>query len=135
MDVFKNYAIYVMTPPAVAWALYEGSNLPGYIRTLQKDYPQCYKSNENRVMLFIITWIILTVTMIPVQAWFKGYFEKIVSKKKFPEGSKQRRVKTETLAERAYRLFIYLTFTVTGYLIMKEGPYLHSLLFGTVDNA
>jgi hypothetical protein len=73
--------------------------------------------------------------MIPVQTYFKGYFEKIVSKKKFPEGSKQRRVKTETLAERAYRLFIYLTFTVTGYLIMKEGPYLHSLLFGTVDNA
>jgi hypothetical protein len=73
--------------------------------------------------------------MIPVQTWFKGFFEKIVSTKKFPEGSKQRRVKTATLAERIYRLFIYLTFTVMGYLIMKEGPYLHSLLFGSADNA
>jgi hypothetical protein len=49
---------------------------------------------------------------------------------KFPEGSEVRNEKSEIMAERVFKLAIYLFTTVVTLKAMLEGGYLHKYLLG-----
>jgi hypothetical protein len=58
-------------------------------------------------------------------------YERVVPTKKFPIGSKERRVKVNMMAERTFRLFVYSAFTGVGFWQMRQSGFLHTLLGGT----
>jgi very-long-chain ceramide synthase len=78
--------------------------------------------------------LLLAVLQFPIQAASRSHFERALPVSKFPKGSKERRVKVQMMAERMYRLFLYLAFTLLGLWILKQGNFLHRYLLGSESN-
>lgn len=55
-------------------------------------------------------------------------------KDKFPKDSKLRSDKAEIMAERVYKMAIYVLTTVVMFYLMKVGGYLHYYLLGDQSN-
>jgi hypothetical protein len=126
----KDMLLYGLSVPAAIYAVYEGTNVVGYIGTLKDQHSECYKPNPNRVELFFGTMIALTLLSFPIQAAARGFYDRQLPESKFPKGSKSRRVKAEMMAERTFRLFIYIAVTLLGLWIMKQSTFLHKYLLG-----
>ena len=69
-----------------------------------------------------------------MQAAARALFEHTISTVKFEAGSVNRKVKVEILAERFYRLFLYIAFTLTGLWILRQSDFLHQFLLGSESN-
>ena len=78
--------------------------------------------------------ILLALLQIPVQAVTRSHFESVLSEHKFPKGSPERANKAKMMAERIYRFFLYLGFTLFGLWILKQGSFLHRYLLGNSTN-
>jgi hypothetical protein len=74
--------------------------------------------------------VMLAVLQIPIQAAARSYFERALPDIKFPKGSKERKNKAQMMAERMFRFFLYLSFTLLGLWIMKQGTFLHRYILG-----
>jgi len=130
----KDILLYGLCVPSGLYALYEGSNLFSYISEIKTSSPECYHPNPNRVELFFGTMILLALLQAPVQAITRIHFESVLSESKFPKGSPERANKVQMMAERIYRFFLYLGFTLFGLWILKQGNFLHRYLLGNTTN-
>ncbi len=115
----KDVLLYGLCVPSGLYAIYEGMHLMSYISYIKEHNPDCYASNPNRVEFFFGTMLLLAVLQFPIQAASRSHFERALPVSKFPKGSKERRVKVQMMAERMYRLFLYLAFTLLGLWILK----------------
>lgn len=126
----KDILLYGLCVPSGLYALYEGTNLFGYISQLKSESADCYRPNPNRFELLFGTILALSVLSFPIQAAARGFYDRQLPETKFPAGSKARRVKVEIMAERTFRLFIYIAVTLLGLWIMKQSTFLHKYLLG-----
>ena len=62
----KDILLYGLCVPSGIYAVYEGTNLFGYINTLKEQNPECYQPNPNRLELFVGTIIALAVLSFPI---------------------------------------------------------------------
>lgn len=130
----KDILLFGLCVPCGLYALYEGNNLFSYISHIKETNPECYQPNPNRFELFFGTMILLAMFQIPVQAVTRSHFESVLSELKFPKGSVERSNKAQMMAERIYRFFLYLGFTLFGLWILKQGNFLHRYLLGNSTN-
>jgi hypothetical protein len=130
----KDILLYGLSVPAAIYSVYEGINLIGYVGILKEQHAECYKPNPNRLELFIGTMIALTLLSFPIQAAARSFYDRQLPELKFPKGSKSRRVKAEMMAERTFRLFIYIAVTIMGFWIIKQSTFLHKYLLGNDYN-
>jgi hypothetical protein len=63
---FKDKAMYMISVPAVSYAIYEGSFLFGFINNIKENNPECYQTNPNKWELFIGTQIALALFSLPI---------------------------------------------------------------------
>ena len=115
----KDILLYALCVPSGIYAVYEGIHLMSYISYIKEHNAECYAPNPNRAWFFFGTMILLAILQFPIQAVSRSYFERALPENKFPKGTKERRVKVQMMAERMYRLFLYLGFSLLGFLIMK----------------
>jgi hypothetical protein len=130
----KDVILYGLCVPCGIYAIYEGFKLMGYISYIKENNPECYVPNPSRIEIFFGTIFVLAVLQFPLQAASRIYFERVLPENKFPKGSKERQVKVQMMAERMYRLFLYLAFSLIGFWIMKQGNFLHKYLLGSETN-
>jgi hypothetical protein len=62
----KDILLYGLSVPAGIYALYEGTNMFGYIGELKEKHAECYKPNPNRMELFLGTMIALALLSFPI---------------------------------------------------------------------
>lgn len=120
-----------MLPPLTIYMAYQGYIVYNHTQRLNAEYGHCFTEESNHWTSFFGSFALYAVTMGPCTEWGATMFQKIIPYEKFPLGSKVRQDKAEFMADKAYRLMLYIIFTVCGFNLFKDTPYLHTNLLGT----
>lgn len=100
----KNLILYMGIVAALSWTFYSLFQVQTYREFLRNEAPHCTLENENRELIFLLTLITLTLLQRQIEVRSRNLFQKILSEKKFPSGSKLRVAKATLLGERVFKL-------------------------------
>lgn len=78
-----------------------------------------------------IAFLYLTVPAIKRKA--VQFFMKVLPDDKFPQGSSFREAKAEVSGDKLFKLLVYTLKTVALYIILKDSPFLHKMMFGSME--
>lgn len=87
---------------------------------LKNEFPTCAASNENRVLIFIATFLVLMLVKRRTETASQNLFNKTLPEGKFPVDSEGRRQKAEMLGERVFKLLANTFCVVSLIYIMRR---------------
>ena len=90
----------------------------GEVESLHQENPVCTRTNPNKLAIFIPTIIAMIIVKGPLERFSIDIFQRIISEKKFPIGTKERENKAQMLGERIFRLVINVTCVALLYKIL-----------------
>ena len=86
----KDYLSYIIIVPVLLYSVFEGFAVFEGVSTLQTNYPNCFKSNENRGYVFFGTMLVFLMTATPIENGAEALFNRILPQDRFPLDSKVR---------------------------------------------
>ena len=123
-----------VTALGTSWIGYEAFNVYNYNHKLQTERPDCYLQIHNDKLYFLIYLSIFAITMGKIKTMLIEFFGKHLPTDVFPVGSVSRDKKIDLMAEKLPRTILHIFFTIAGWLIVYNSPWLHTSLGGTTEN-
>lgn len=105
---------------SAGWTLLNFAKVAHYVSILKNEFPACAASNQNRVLIFMATILVLMLVKGRTETASRSIFYKILPEAKFPLGSEGRDQKAEMLGERVFKLLANIFCVASLIYIMRQ---------------